>query len=250
MPNGILAEVCCGSADDVERAAAAGADRAELNCALCAGGLTPTPGMLAAALSRAQLPVICMLRPRAGGFCYSDAEFDTMVRDARALRDAGAAGFAFGCLTADGRIDEPRCARLVRAAGGAQTVFHRAFDVLRGAPEDDIETLVRLGFSRVLTSGRQPAAPDGADCIRRCVACARGRIEILAGGGVRPHNAAALARDTGVRQLHFTCHTARSDPSAAGAAVSFAAPGAGAPDAVAVVDGDALRSFVALLHAL
>ncbi|MEA4911373.1 MAG: copper homeostasis protein CutC [Oscillospiraceae bacterium] len=244
----ITVEVCCGSADDAARAFLAGADRIELNCALDAGGLTPSLGLLESALDNAPLPVVCMVRPRAGGFCYSALEFDCMLRDARALCAAGAAGLAFGCLTQDGRIDRERCARLIDAAGDAQTVFHRAFDVLRGEPEADVETLVRLGFTRILTSGRRPAAPDGADCIRRCALAAANRIEILAGGGVRENNAAALVTATGVRQLHFSCHTTVCDCSASGSAVHFNAPATASETSVSVVDTARLSDFVEMLR--
>ena len=38
--------------------------------------------------------------------------------------------------------------------------------------------------------------------ISRLAAQATGRITVMAGGGVRPGNAAALLRRTGVRELH------------------------------------------------
>jgi hypothetical protein len=75
-----LLEVAVASAADAEAAAGAGADRLELNAALELGGLTPTPGALAGA-RRAGLPGVTMLRPRPGGFCYSEAELSVMRRD-------------------------------------------------------------------------------------------------------------------------------------------------------------------------
>lgn len=249
MQKNVLVEVCCGSADDAARAYAVGADRVELNCALDAGGLTPSLGLLRATLEHAKLPVICMVRPRAGGFCYTALEYAAMVEDAKRLMDAGAAGLAFGVLRADGSIDVERCAGLIRAAGGGEMVFHRAFDVLREEPETAVDTLAALGFCRVLSSGRAPVALDGADVLRRCVKRAGGRLQILAGGGVRPHNAAALLEKSGVGQLHFTCHTLWQDSSAAGAQVSFDGPGM-PPCGVRIVDTEALGAFIRQLHGL
>lgn len=40
-----------------------------------------------------------MVRPRGGGFCYSDEEYDTMLMDAKILLEHGADGIAFGFLT-------------------------------------------------------------------------------------------------------------------------------------------------------
>lgn len=92
----VVIEVCCGSVDDVVRAAEAGADRVELNSALFVGGLTPSVGALLEAKARVDIPVISMIRPRAGGFCYTDLEFETMLRDTRELAKAGTDGFAVG----------------------------------------------------------------------------------------------------------------------------------------------------------
>ena len=73
----ILLDICCGSADDVIEAARGGADRVELNSSLFLGGLTPTAGMLRVLRRQTDIPVMAMVRPRSGGFCYTDAEFET-----------------------------------------------------------------------------------------------------------------------------------------------------------------------------
>ena len=69
-----LLEVCCGSVEDVLAAKAGGADRVELNSCLFHGGLTPSIGELIAAKKMVDLPMMTMVRPRQGGFCYTDAE--------------------------------------------------------------------------------------------------------------------------------------------------------------------------------
>ena len=74
----VLIEVCCGSAEDVQIAAAAGADRVELNSALFLGGLTPSMGAMETA-RQVDIPIMAMVRPREGGFCYSETEFRTML---------------------------------------------------------------------------------------------------------------------------------------------------------------------------
>ena len=113
MPK-ILIEACCGSADDALEAARGGADRVELNSALHLGGLTPSAGSLRVLRESSGVPVMAMLRPSEGGFCYSGTAFRTMLADGELLLRAGADGLVFGCLTPDGEIDEPR----VRAIHG------------------------------------------------------------------------------------------------------------------------------------
>ena len=78
----VLLEICCGSADDVIEAAKGGADRVELNSNLFQGGLTPTVGSLRVVKRHVSIPVMTMVRPRAGGFCYTDVEYETAKADA------------------------------------------------------------------------------------------------------------------------------------------------------------------------
>ena len=115
--NHVLLEVCCGSADDVIEAYKAGADRVELNSDLFHGGLTPTVGTLAVAKRETDLPIMTMIRPREGGFCYTEAEFQVCLEDARTLLERGADGLVFGFLTSDGEIDLERTGMRQRLRG-------------------------------------------------------------------------------------------------------------------------------------
>lgn len=244
----VIIEVCCGSVDDVVRAAEAGADRVELNAALNVGGLTPSIGAVLEAKARVDIPVISMIRPRAGGFCYTNLEFETMLRDTRELAKAGTNGFAVGFLTGDGWLDEERCKTWVEAAGGKELVFHRAFDIMKNEPEEVLPRLAELGFGRILTSGREPSAPAGAEMIRRCVEV--GAVEVLAGGGVRAGNVGELMQSTGCRQVHFTCHTKVSDTSVRGAKLSFGSPNTPEDEKFDIIDIDRLADLIKLIRTL
>lgn len=200
----MLLEVCTERAEDSVAAVKAGAARIELNAALALGGLTPSAGCMAATRAAVGVPIIAMLRPRPGPFAYSTSDFDVMRRDADLLREHGADGFAFGCLTAEGQVDMARCALLVAQHPDAEWVFHRAFDVLPDVL-GGLDYLVELGVRRVLTSGGAPSAVDGAEILRTLIVHAAGRIEILPGGGIRPHNVTALLDATGATQVHASC---------------------------------------------
>lgn len=125
-----------------------------------------------------------------------------MLEDIVYARRAGATGVVFGILTADGRVDVERTKLLVEAAEGMETTFHRAVDMAVDY-EQAIEDIIATGCRRVLTSGSYDKAIDGIDNIRRAVAIANGRIEIMAGSGVVADNAEQLAA-TGVDALHFS----------------------------------------------
>lgn len=196
----ILLEVAVTTVDEATRAAAAGADRLELCSALEVGGVTPSISTFLAAREAVGIPIWVLVRPRPGGFHYSPSEFDTLKRDAEWFLIHGAKGIVTGVLTVTGEIDSERSAELVRLANGA-AVFHRAFDLLPDRIAA-LETLIGLGCRRVLTSGGAATALEGAEEIAKLIRAARGRIEILPGGGIAPDNVQELIRRTGCTQVH------------------------------------------------
>ena len=199
---GPLIEICVEGIDGLLAAQAAGADRVELCASLLEGGITPSLGTVRTALKLATVPFHAMVRPRGGDFLYSQAEFDTMLADVEALRDLGVAGVVFGCLTADGTIDEARMSALVRAAGPVNVTCHRAFDMARD-PTEALEALIRCGVGRVLTSGQRDTAAEGATLLAALVRQAGNRIVILGCGGLDAGNIAGIRSRTGLTELHF-----------------------------------------------
>jgi copper homeostasis protein len=199
----VLLEICCGSLDDALEAAAGGADRLELCSALFLGGLTPSIGTILEAGRRLDTPFLTMIRPRAGGFQYSAAEFSTMRRDVAMAAEAGTDGVVFGILREDGTVDESRVKQLLKEAGDLETVFHRAFDVTPD-PFQALDALADLGITRVLTSGQRESVLEGAALIRELIGHADGRIEILPGGGIEPWNVRECVERTGCDQVHLT----------------------------------------------
>ena len=208
----MLLEICCGSVDDALAAQAGGADRIELNSALFLGGLTPSVGAVIEVKRQVTIPAMVMIRPRVGGFHYTDAEFATMRADAEQLVAHGADGLVFGCLNDSGTIDRARTAMLVELARMRPTVFHRAFDVVPD-PFKALEELIDLGITRVLTSGQEESAYNGAGLIKKLIEAARGRIEILPGGGIDPFNLHDVVQRTGTRQVHLALFKSHADHS-------------------------------------
>ncbi len=207
-------EVCCGSADDVIQAHLAGADRVELNSDLFHGGLTPTVGSLRVAKRETGMKIMTMIRPREGGFCYTEAEFAVCLEDARALLEAGSDGLVFGFLHADGTVDRERTRALTELTlrAGKEAVFHRAIDVVPDWREA-LDLLIGLGVTRVLTSGQAPDVSWGTAVVREMIAYAAGRIQILPGAGITLENVQKVAAVTGCTQVHLARHRTLPDPS-------------------------------------
>jgi copper homeostasis protein len=208
----VVLEVCCGSLEDALAAARGGADRVELCAGLCVGGITPSLGAIREARARLAIPMVVLVRPRGAGFCYRETERASMERDLDVALQEGAEGVATGALHEDGSIDTETCARWRRMIGTREAVFHRAFDFTPN-PFRALDQLVDLGFTRVLTSGQRTTALEGAETLRRLIEHARGRIEVLPGGGIRLHNVLRLVSETGCRQVHLTAFRSEADPS-------------------------------------
>ncbi len=225
-------EICAADLASVCAAAEAGADRVELCSALEVGGLTPSAGLVEAALERARqasLAVRVLIRPRPGDFCYTANETDLMCRDIAFCARAGVEGVVIGALDAQGNIDDRAIEKMIAAwkinsgkwhAHNSLT-FHRAFDRCTD-PFDMLERLIALGFDTLLTSGQQLKAEQGIPLLAQLHERAAGRIRIMAGSGVSPQNARAILQQTGVDALHLSASC--SVPSAAGDHPVFGMP--------------------------
>jgi copper homeostasis protein len=216
----IVLEIVASTVEDCLAAESGGADRIELCAAISMVGLTQSLGTLIEAKKRVGIPLMAMVRPRAGGFCYSEEDFAVMQRDATLLLEHGADGIVFGILHSDGSVHTMRCSKLLELARGRQTVFHRAFDVVPD-PHRALDQLIDLGFTRVLTSGQQKTAAEGSALIRQLVHRAGHRIEVLPGSGVRAYNVSQLIDATGCTQVHMTAFPIPVDLSAVDSPLSF-----------------------------
>ena len=200
----ILIEAAVETLDDALAAVDGGADRLELCADLDRGGTTPAHALMQEVLARVHLPVVVMIRPRAGGFVYSRAELDRMRDDIAVAIEIGAAGVVLGALDASGAVDAAATRELIAAARGRTVTFHRAIDETPDVLAA-IHTVASLGATHVLSSGAAPTAMEGADTLAAMVARAGDALRIVAGGSVRAHNVAALVRRSGVREFHARC---------------------------------------------
>lgn len=212
-------EVCVASLRGATVSATGGAARVELNSALELGGLTPSPALVelvAESVQPTRCEVIAMVRPRPGGFDYDEHDLRVMQRNIAMLLRLGVDGVAFGVLHRGGTLHAQACRELIAPVhdSGRQAVFHRAFD-LTPDPFAALDTLIQIGFTRVLTSGQQPSAIEGARLIGELVEHAGGRIEVLPGSGIRPDNVTRLVEQTGCTQVHASLSAERPDNSGA-----------------------------------
>jgi copper homeostasis protein len=217
----VLLEICVDSLASLEAAVAGGADRIELCAALELGGLTPSPAFLAKAVATG-LPIHAMIRPRAGGFVYDEAETALMIEDIRRFVSGGAAGVVVGALRHDHRLDSDTLAQMRDAAGDAVAVLHRAID-LTPDPVAAAEEALAIGFDKVLSSGGTPTAVEGQEVLAQMVAAAGEGLSIIAGSGVRADNVARLIAGTDVREVHASASEPVPEADPRVVAMGFAA---------------------------
>jgi copper homeostasis protein len=222
-------------------AARLGVDRIELCSALPVGGVTPALGLIETAVAMPGMPPVHVLvRPRLGGFDYEQDEIGVILRDVRHALAAGAAGVVIGGVRA-GRVDADLVRRVLDAAGGAPVTFHRAFDTLPD-PAAAVETLAGLGVRRILTSAGAASVADALPALADLVTAAAGRIEIMAGGGVRPESVEKILR-TGVPAIHASAK--RAVPETVGLTLGTAAR-AGESSFETTDEGEAAQIIAAL----
>jgi len=217
---GIAVEIAVQDVVGVRVALAGGADRVELCSALGMGGLTPSAALIAGAVAEARDTgrdgfVHVLIRPRGGGFVYDADEVALTVADVRFAREAGAAGVVVGALDDSGAVDAEAVAAIVDAAGPLSVTFHRAIDVAPD-PVRAAERLAELGVARILTSGGAERSIDGVRMLRQLTDRVGGRVQVMAGGGVRVDDIPDIAA-TGVDAVHLSARDAvHGSPSGPG----------------------------------
>ena len=206
----MIYEFCAENVTLLEKAMQAGARRIELCDNLAVGGTTPSYGVTKASVELAanyDTTIMTMIRPRGGDFVYTDLEIAIMLEDIRLTAQAGSQGVVFGVLTADKKLDMPNLEKLIAASKGMEIVFHMAFDEL--SDEDQLEAidwLSQAGVTRILT--RAGVSGDSLEKrfahYHRILEHAKGKIEILPGGGIDLDNRQTFIDQLGVTQLHGT----------------------------------------------
>ncbi|XP_048126037.1 copper homeostasis protein cutC homolog isoform X1 [Alosa alosa] len=149
-----------------------------------------------------------MIRPRGGDFLYSDREVEVMRKDIEMMKSHGADGLVLGALTEDGKVDAELCMELLAASRPLPVTFHRAFDMVHN-PVVALETLISLGFERVLTSGLDSSVLEGLPLIKRLVEQAKGRIVIMPGGGITERNLQRILEGSGAQEFHCSARSSK-----------------------------------------
>ena len=205
MGNYIL-EACVDCVESALAAEKGGASRIELCSDLVIGGVSPSLPLFRQIRKYTGLKIRTLLRPRYGDYCYDKYECDEINEEIRMFREEGADGVVVGILNPDGTLNTEQLERFKETAGKMEITLHRAFDVCLD-PMQAMEQVIELGYDTILTSGQKETAWEGRDMLRSLHEAARGRIEILAAGGIGRGVIEKLVPYTGIFSYHMSGKT-------------------------------------------
>ncbi len=195
-------ELCVASIEAIHLAKELNFDRIELCQNLEQGGITPSYGMIEYAIAYG-IETHVLIRPRPGGFHYQKEELEIMLREVKNCREMGAKGVVIGVLNDRNNIDSIFLEEIIDKANGMEVTFHRAFDdVIDWKKAMDV--LIDLKLNRILSSGMARNVDYGFPILKEMVSYAKGRIEIMPGGGVNAANISKLNEELKVDSIHFS----------------------------------------------
>lgn len=202
----IIRELCLENFTKIPQALQAGVERIELCDNLAVGGTTPSYGVIEEAakyVAESKTTLAVMIRPRGGNFVYNSHDLKIIETDTLKAVEAGAQNIVFGALTPDNEIDTDALETVSIAAQRLPITFHMAFDEVTDQ-EKAIDQLVEFGVDKILTHGGPLDQPLNTDKLKSLIDYAKGKINIIIGGGVNAENFENLAQLTGTNYVHGT----------------------------------------------
>jgi copper homeostasis protein len=206
-PDEFIVEICLSDIESACNARRGGCNSIEVCTDRSQGGVTPSLGLVDEILRRfkGDLAVNVLIRPRPGNFCYTDNEFEVILRDVIQFVKIGVGGVVVGILTQDGAVDKTRMRRIRALTQGLTLTFHRAFDVCKDARQA-LRDIIEIGCDRLLTSGGCSSAYEGREALRDIVDVIESteycRLKVIAAAGINHKNATSIIENSKVHGVH------------------------------------------------
>lgn len=197
----MLLEVACFNLKSALIAADAGAGRIEFCADYASGGVTPNYEDFVELKKKVKIPVFVMIHPKAGPYTYNQRMFDILKNSISTFKKAKADGFVFASMYSRDGINVVQNRELVQLAAPLPCTFHRAFDDIENK-DDAIQSILKCGFTRVLTSGKPGKAIDHLDLLVGLQRKYKDQITILPGGGIRSSNVQSLIDEEVFSEIH------------------------------------------------
>ncbi|WP_036688375.1 copper homeostasis protein CutC [Paucisalibacillus globulus] len=207
-----MLEIIATNLTDVKDAERYGADRIELSPAMSELGITPSYGLIQAAVESVRIPINVIIRPHSQSFVYNADDLEVMKRDIKMVKKLGANGIVVGALTKEGAVDIEFISNLLEVADGLEVTIHRAFDFSRNQIEA-LESLKQVPeITTILTAGGNYNAPEAVEQINELIDMAsRTHLSIMVGHGLRVDSFEKFFQSTKPDFVHFGSGARKND---------------------------------------
>lgn len=181
-------EACVESLSQAVAAAQHGADQLEFCADLDQDGLTPEVAPIKALLTRIDIPIKVMIRPRGGSFVFNAIELEEMKASIQAFKSIGINRFVIGMATSTNELDIRAINLICAAFPTSEFTLHKVIDQVRN-PIEGIEALNRISnLTSILTSGGAATALQGAAQIKAMQKVLHPSKQIIAAGKITRAN--------------------------------------------------------------
>jgi copper homeostasis protein len=194
--------LCVSSLEAIALAKELKVDRVEVCQNLESGGLTPSVSLVESAIDSG-LKTHVLIRPRVGGFIYSESELELILREISFFNKMGVHGVVIGALLPDHMINQSFIKLVRKEFPELDITFHKAFDDTTDW-KSSIDVLVDAGINRILSSGWETHVIKGMSTLKLMFEYAQGRIEILPGGGLNENNIDFFVKNIQPEWIHFS----------------------------------------------
>ena len=198
----MVIEICCSSVSSVKNAINYGANRIELCQDLRNDGITPSKRLLNSAIKISTKPINVLIRPRIGDFFYNSEEIKLIEYEIKQIKSLPINGIVIGILNRENDLPINVLKKLVQIIKPLDLTFHRAFDIVNN-PIKSMNTLIDIGFDRILTSGQSDTAEKGLKMLLELKQKANGKISIMPGGGINENNCHIFLKN-GFNEIHLS----------------------------------------------
>lgn len=197
-----IKEACVEGLTQAINAEKQGADRLELCARLDLDGLTPDNETIMAVHQNCHIPIRVIIRPKPGGFIYTETEFLEMKSSIETCKKIGVEGVVFGITTTKNTLDISKIKQLTQLAYPMKVTIHKAIDTVEN-PLDELNKLMQIkGIHAVLTSGKENTWVEGQELIKAMVKKAGRKIEIITCGKVTNQNIETVHKTIQARAYH------------------------------------------------
>ena len=198
----MVIEICCSSISSVKNAINYGANRIELCQDLRNDGITPSKRLLNSAIKISTKPINVLIRPRIGDFFYNSEEIKLIEYEIKQIKSLPINGIVIGILNRENDLPINVLKKLAQIIKPLDLTFHRAFDIVNN-PIKSMNTLIDIGFDRILTSGQSDTAEKGLKMLLELKEKANGKISIMPGGGINENNCHIFLKN-GFNEIHLS----------------------------------------------